>query len=103
LSILERVRVVAYLLELSDGLTGIHDVFHVSQLKKYKRWLNEEPLQLLQNLSYIEKSKEILEKSVKELRNKRIPMVKVLWEHHGVQDATWETEDWMRKKCPKLF
>jgi hypothetical protein len=36
----------------------------------------------------------------KKLRNKRISMVKVLLEHHRVQDATWETEDWMKKKYP---
>jgi hypothetical protein len=50
--------------------------------------LNDEPLQLYPNLSYIEKPKKILERSIKELRNKSIPMVKVLWDHHGIQDAT---------------
>jgi predicted P-loop ATPase/GTPase len=79
---LERVEAVAYHFELSDRLTGIHDVFHASQLKKYnpnlEHVLNEEQLQLMPNLSYVEKLKEILEKSVKELRNKSIPMVKVL-------------------------
>jgi hypothetical protein len=105
--ILERIGVVAYCLNLSDRLTSIHNVFHVLQLKKYnpdlEHVLNKDPLQLLQNLSYLEKPKEILERSVKELRNKKIPMVKVLWEHHSVQDATWKTEEWMKKKYPKLF
>ena len=32
--VLERMREVAYKLELSEGLTGVWDVFHVSQLKK---------------------------------------------------------------------
>jgi hypothetical protein len=94
---LERVGAVAYRLELSDGLTEIHDVFHVSQLKKYnpdsEYVLNEEPLQLIPNLCYVERPKEILEKSVKELSNKSIPMVKFLWEHHGVLDATWENDE----------
>jgi hypothetical protein len=98
---------VAYRLELPDGLTRIHDVFQVSQLKKYnpdpEHVLNEEPLHLLLNLSYTKKPKEVLEYSVKELRNKSILIVKILWEHHGVQDATWETEEWMRKKYPELF
>jgi hypothetical protein len=49
-TILERARPVAYCLDLQDGLTGIHDVFYISKLKKYnpdaEHVLNEEPLQL---------------------------------------------------------
>jgi hypothetical protein len=95
--ILERVGAVAYRLKLPNGLIGIHDVFHVSQLKKYypdpEYILNDELLQLMPNLSYVEKPRKILEKSVKELRNKTILIVKVLWKYHGIQDATWETEE----------
>jgi hypothetical protein len=58
---------------------------------------------LLPNLSYVEKPKEILERSVKVFWNKKIPMVKILWGHHGIQDATWETKEWMRNKCPEIF
>jgi hypothetical protein len=105
--ILERIGPVAYRLDLPDGLIGIHDVFHVSQLKKYRpdaeHVLNEEPLLLQPNLSYVEKPVKIIEKSVKELRSKKIPMVKILWEHHGARDATWETEEWVRRKYPELL
>jgi hypothetical protein len=54
-------------------------------------------------LSYVKKLKENLERSVKELRNKKIPMVNIILEHHGIQDAIWEIEEWMRKKYAKLF
>jgi hypothetical protein len=106
-SILERLVAVAYKLDLLDGLTGIHNVFHVSQLKKYcldaDHVMNEEPLLLWPDLNYVEKLVRVIERSVKELRNKKIPMVKVLWEHHGIQDATWETEEWVKKKYPELL
>jgi hypothetical protein len=45
----------------------------------------------------------ILEFGVKQLRNKDIPMVKVLWKHHSQGEATWETETRMRQKYPELF
>jgi hypothetical protein len=58
---------------IQDGLTGIYDVFHVSQLKKYRpnadQVLSEEPLILQLDLSYMERLVRIIEKSVKELRN----------------------------------
>jgi hypothetical protein len=63
----------------------------VSQLKKYHldidHVLNKELLILQPDLSYVEKPVRIIEKSVKELRNKKILIVKVLWEHHGTQEA----------------
>jgi hypothetical protein len=80
--ILERVESVAYRLDLPNGLIGIHDICYVSQLKKYnpdfEYVLNEEPLQLQPDLSYVEKSIKIIKRSMKELRNKKILMVKVL-------------------------
>jgi hypothetical protein len=51
----------------------------------------------------MEKPVKIIERNMKELRNKKIIMVKILWEHHGTEDATWETEEWVRKKHPKLL
>jgi hypothetical protein len=61
------------MLEVLEGLTGTHDVFHISQLKQYnsdsEHVLNEEPLQLQPDLSYVEKPVRIVERSVKELRN----------------------------------
>ena len=54
-------------------------------------------------MSYEKKPVEILDCTVKKLRNKKIPLVKVLWRNRGVKEATWEPEDDMRKDYPELF
>ena len=46
---------------------------------------------------------QLLDRKVKELRNKQIPLVKILWKNHGVKEATWEVEEEMQRKYPELF
>ena len=95
------------LLQLPPELDGVHNVFHMSQLRKYmydpSHILSYEPLQVDETLSYEEKPLKILNQRVKELRNKSIPLVKVLWTHHGEEEATWEKESEMRSRYPHLF
>jgi len=90
--ILQRVGSVAYQLVLPPSLQGIHDVFHVSSLRKYvpdpDHVIRYEPLQVKENLTYVEEPIRILEKMEKKLRNRSIPYVKVLWKHHKVAEAT---------------
>ena len=105
--ILERVGPVAYRLALPPELTKLHDAFHVSMLKRYR--LDESHILLVQDVqvqsdySYDEEPKSILAREVKQLRNKLIPLVKVLWKHHGMEEATWELEVNMRAQYPQLF
>jgi len=105
--ILQRVGHVAYRLALPPALQGIHDVFHVSNLRRYvpdsDHVISYEPLQIKLNLTYIEQPVRILERMDRVLRKKTIPFVKVLWRHHKSADATWEPEQAMREKYPKLF
>ena len=54
-------------------------------------------------MSYEEEPVEILAYEVKELRNKRVPLVKVLWKNHATKEATWESEEVMRSQYPQLF
>ncbi|KAL5578274.1 hypothetical protein UlMin_019973 [Ulmus minor] len=56
-----------------------------------------------ENLTYEEQPVQILDRKDKALRNKVIPLVKVLWRNHKVEEATWEREDEMRIKYPHLF
>ncbi|KAA0045487.1 hypothetical protein IC582_016192 [Cucumis melo] len=105
--ILERTGPVAYRLVLPPSLSIVHDVFHVSMLRKYvadsTHVVDFEPLQINENLSYEEQPIEILAREVKVLRNQGISLVKVLWRNHRVEEATWEKEDDIRAQYPELF
>ncbi|KAL4038665.1 hypothetical protein IC575_002288 [Cucumis melo] len=105
--ILERIGPVAYRLALPPSLSTVHDVFHVSMLRKYvpdpSHVVDYEPLEIDENLSYTEQPVEVLAREVKMLRNREIPLVKVLWRNHRIEEATWEREDDMRSRYPDLF
>ena len=60
-------------------------------------------VQVQADLSYDEEPKVILAREVKQLRNKHVPLVKVLWQHHGREEATWEPEVTMKAQYPQLF
>ena len=80
--ILEKVRNVVYRLALPPKLSSLHNVFHISMLMRYisktSHVLSQEPLALDLDLSYEEYPLQILDKRVKELRNKKIPLLKIL-------------------------
>ncbi|WVZ89252.1 hypothetical protein U9M48_035678, partial [Paspalum notatum var. saurae] len=98
--ILEKKGEVAYRLELPPNLSGVHDVFHVSQLKKCLRVLEE---QVQEDLTYIEHRVKILDTSEIVTRNKRIKMCRVQWSHRTEAEATWEREDKLKAAYPALF
>ena len=85
----------------------IHPVFHVSMLCKYlpdlSYVLSSPAIQLDENLSYEEELVAIVDKQVKKLRLKEIPLVKVIWINHSLEEATWGAEDSMRISYPHLF
>ncbi|XP_027154858.1 uncharacterized protein LOC113754806 [Coffea eugenioides] len=105
--ILQRVGNVAYRLELPASLSRIHNVFHVSMLKKYHpdptHVLKPEEIDIDESLTYEEIPVQILDRKVKELRTKLIPLVKVLWRYHEIEEATWEVEEDIRAKYLELF
>ena len=105
--ILERVGFFAYRLALPSNLEKIHNVFHVSLLRKYmpdsSHVLTVEPVELGANLTYEEQPVQILDRKEQVLRTKKIPLVKVLWRNQNVKEATWEPEEAMRQKYPDLF
>ena len=81
--ILERIRPIAYRLTLPPKLVKLHNVFHVSMLRRYRsdesHILPIQDIQVQSDFTYDEEPKAILSHEVKRLRNKQVPMVKVLW------------------------
>ena len=60
-------------------------------------------IEIRSDLTYDEEPIKILAREVKQLRKKSIALVKVLWQRHGVEEATWEPKEAMRKQYPNLF
>ena len=105
--VLERVGIVAYRLEPPPSLSGVHEVFHITMLQKYTLdpthavdWgeitvdtdgtFEEGPVHILDNRNQV-------------LRCKTMQLVKVLWQHRGMEETTWERKDTMRATYPFRF
>nr|GEX47620.1 putative reverse transcriptase domain-containing protein [Tanacetum cinerariifolium] len=105
--ILERIGSVAYQLELPRELQGIHNTFHVSNLKKClsdgSLSIPLDEVQLDDKLHFIEEPAEIMDREVKRLKQSRIPIVKVRWNSHRGPEYTCEREDQIKSKYPYLF
>jgi hypothetical protein len=94
--IYRRVGEMAYQLELPVNLSDVHNVFHVSQLKKCicvpEEQLPMEGLNVQGDLTYMEYPIKILDTLTRVTMNKVIKMCTVQWSHHGEDEATWESE-----------
>ena len=105
--IMERIREVVYRLRLPPELAKIHDVFHVSMLRKYmenpSHVLRDQPVELKEDLTYEDRLVQIVDRNDQVLQNKVIPLVKVLWMNHSREEATWEGEDQMQTQYSHLF
>ena len=104
---IEKVGPVVYRLALPSELEKIHNVFHVSMLRRYRldpsHVVSSEMMELRSDLTYEEEPVEILAQEVKELRKKRIPLVKVLWRNHKIEESMWESKEVMPQQYPQLF
>jgi hypothetical protein len=105
--IVDRKGKVTYQLELPPQLSDVHDVFHVSHLKKCL-WVPEEQLPMEEldpggDLTYSERPIKILDMAEWVTSSKVIKMCKVQWSHHTEDEATWEHEEELRTDYPELF
>jgi hypothetical protein len=97
---------VSYQLELPTQLSDVHDIFHVSQLKKCLRVPEEqlpmEDLDAKEDLSYHEYPIKISKTSERVNWNKKVKMCKVQWSHHIKEEATWEREEELKAEFPSF-
>nr|GEX62588.1 putative reverse transcriptase domain-containing protein [Tanacetum cinerariifolium] len=93
--------------ELPKKLCGIHNTFHVSNLNKCLADENLviplEEIQLYDKLHFFEEPMEIMDREVKQLKQSRIPIVKVRWNSRRGPEYTWEREDFFKRNYPRLF
>ncbi|XP_052172279.1 uncharacterized protein LOC127788208 [Diospyros lotus] len=105
--ILKRVGSLAYKLALPPQLAGVHNVFHVSMLRKYvsdpQHIINYQTIGIGEDVACEEFPVSILEQKEKVLRNQTIPFVKVQWQRHPPDEAIWDHEDEMQHLFPQLF
>jgi hypothetical protein len=98
---------VAYRVHLPSQLAAIHDVFHISQLKKCIKVpteiIEQQAIKIETDLSYVKQSLQILDTKERVTRRKKLKMYKILWDHHTIDEATWETEDYLRKNFPDFL
>ena len=105
--ILERIGTVAYRLTLSPSMSGVHEVFHVSMLRVYTpdpaHVVDWRQIEVDTDGTFEEGPVCILDSRDQVLRRKTVSLVRVLWQHCGVEESMWEREDTMRATYPFLF
>ena len=107
--IIQKVGEVAYKIELTENMKGVHNVFHVSMLRKHLRdgsdeqILDTSDLALDPDVTFVQHPIKILARDVRKTRRSEVAFVKVQWSLNDPQDASWVMEEEMRKDYPHLF
>jgi hypothetical protein len=102
-----RIDRVAYRLELPDELSGVHNVFHVSNLRKCiveeARHVPMDEIRVDDKLNFVERPVEIVDRKIRKLKKTKYTLVKVRWNSRRGPEYTWEREENVRAKYPQLF
>ncbi|GKD39276.1 hypothetical protein Tco_1259483 [Tanacetum coccineum] len=102
--ILKRIGPIAYRLTLPKELSGVHDTFHVSNLKKCladaSLYVPLDEIKVDKTLRFVEEPVEIMDREVKRLKRSKISLVKVCWNSKRGPKFTWEGKDYMKSKYP---
>jgi hypothetical protein len=107
-AVTEKFGTVAYHIRLPDGLAAVHDVFHVSQLKKCEQIpeaqiIEETNAEIEPDLSLAEYPMRVLDHKERQTRRQKVKMYKIQWSHHIEEEATWETEQFLNTKYPEFL
>jgi hypothetical protein len=99
---------VAYRIRLPERFAAIHNVFHVSQLRKCihepeMRVIDEANAWIQPDLSLVEHPMRIPDTKESKKRRKLVTMYKALWSHHTEEEATWETEHYLNTHYPRFL
>ena len=105
--IVQQCVLVAYRLKLLEQLSAVHNVFHVSQLKKCLQIPDQdievEGVELELDLTYAEYPIRILDQKDQVTRKRMIKFYKIQWNKHSKDEATWESKDYLRENHPDFF
>nr|GEW21815.1 reverse transcriptase domain-containing protein [Tanacetum cinerariifolium] len=105
--IVKRMSPVVYHLRLPQELSSIHDTFHVLNLKKCladaSLQVPLEEIEIDEKLHFVEEPVKIVDREVKKLKQKRIPIIKDRWNSKRGVEFTWEREYQFKTKYPHLF
>ena len=105
--IVERCGPVAYRLDLPANLSTIHNIFHVSQLKKCLRVPTEavesDSIQLESDITYSEHPIKIIDRKDRVTHRTTNRFYKVQWSNHSDDEATWEQEEFLKAKYPDFL
>jgi hypothetical protein len=105
--VIKRIGTVAYKIKLSEQLPDVHNVLHVSQLRKCLRVPEEQvvpdTLDLQDDLRYQEVPMQILDTMTRRTRTQAFKLCKVQWSRHSEAEAIWKREDTLKEEFPHLF
>jgi hypothetical protein len=96
---------VAYRIQLPERFSAVHNVFHVTQLKKgmpvpENEVITEAKAWIEPDFSLIEHPLKELDQKERKTRRQIVRMYKIQWSHHTEEEATWETEEYLNTKYP---
>ena len=105
--ILDRVGTVAYRFALPPSMSSVHEVFHVSMFRRYTpdptHVVDSGEIEVDTYGTFVEGPVCIMDSRDRVLQRKTMRLVKVLWQHRGVEEAAWEHDETMWATYPFLF